>query len=189
MTPSIVIRVYVGPEDYGCPVRFDTLFTDEDVAKQCVEMLKQSYEVGDIQVSDVPVYSEVPRFFLYRASVPFAAPTEVIVSAVSPTLRGRPFQDIFENKAPHISCANGWGATEDEAIAAAYSLYEIACARGLVEAYRERRRLSAQRDEQVWVRARALGKVTRNPHTRGEEIDPGTQAALYDILTKELSLD
>jgi len=189
MAQNAVIQVYIGPEDYGCPVRFDQLFTDDVVANKCVEMLRQLYPAADIYMNTVQIHSEVPRYYHFMASVPFATPAEVQISSVAPTLCGRPFQDVFELKARHIACANGWGATEAEAVEAAYSLYEIACARGLVESFRERMRLRAQRDEQIWVRARALGKVTRNPYTREEEIDPGTHASLYDIISKELSLD
>jgi hypothetical protein len=189
MTHKSVVQVYVGPEDYGCPVRFDHLFTDDTVAQKCVEMLSQLYPSADIHVQDVPVYSEVPRFYLYMASIPFASPSEVIITPVSPTLRGRPFQDVFDRKATHISCANGWGADEAEAAAAAYSLYEISCARGLVTAYRDRVSRQEEREAQIWLRARALGKVSRSPYTREEEVDPCCYSALYDIVTKELSLD
>jgi hypothetical protein len=188
MVQKSVVQVYVGPEDYGCPVRFDHLFVDDTAAHACVDMLSQLYDNQDIHVRAVPVYSAVPRFYLYMASVSFASPCEIAITRVSPTLQGRPFQDVFERSAPHIACAMGWGATEEEAAAAAYSLYEIACARGIVEAYRDRIRRQAEREALIWQRARALGKVSRNPYTREEEVDPACYSALYDILTHELSL-
>lgn len=189
MNQKTVMQVYVGPEDHGCPVRFDHLFSDEIAAGKCVEMLRQMYDAQDIHMSEVPVYSEVPRFYRYMASVSFDSPGEPAFSHVAPTLRGRPFQNVFGRKAPHIACAVGLGASEEEALAAAYSLYELACIRGIVEAYRNRIRHIAQREEQLWLRARAQGKVTRNPYTREEEIDPECYRTLYDTLTKELLLD
>lgn len=189
MTQKSAVQVYVRPEDYGCPIRFDQLFTDNATAAKCVEMLSRLYASDDIYVREVPIFSELPRFYLYMASISFATPCEVSISQVAPTLHGRPFQDVFERKDRHIACAMGWGATEEEAAAAAYSLYEIACVRGLVEAYRDIERRKEEREKQIWLRARAQGKVTRNPYTREEEIDMGCYSALYDTLTKELLLD
>lgn len=188
MTHTTAIQVYVGPEDYGCSTRFDELFTDRAVAEECVSFLKKHYADEDILVREVPVHATVPRFFVYAASIPFEAPHEIHIRSIPPTRRGRWFQLPLEAGDNRIACARGYGATEEEAVADACSIYELACVRGHVAARRDFLRRNALHPTLVLERARALGKVTRDAITREEVVDPDVYYKLCDEVSRELRL-